>query len=67
MIDGQTAATLRAVLDEACKELSRFDIARRTSVASSLLAAVRRGSQSIEDLRIVAKDAVRAAAPSPER
>ncbi|MGY3444771.1 MULTISPECIES: hypothetical protein [unclassified Bradyrhizobium] len=61
MIDERTAAVLRAVLDETCAALSRFDSATRTCVASSLLEAVRRGSPSIEELRIVARDALHAA------
>ncbi|MHC2334582.1 hypothetical protein ACVIW0_003871 [Bradyrhizobium sp. USDA 4454] len=51
MLDGETVAVLRAVLDEVCGDVPRSDTTRRTSVASGLLQAVRDGRSSIDELR----------------
>ncbi|MGY3533966.1 hypothetical protein ACVILK_002428 [Bradyrhizobium embrapense] len=60
MLDGATAAVLRAVLDEVCGDIPRSDTARRTDVASGLLRAVREGHSSIEELRRAGRAALRA-------
>jgi hypothetical protein len=41
MLDRETAAILRVVLDEVCATLPLSDTTRRTSVASGLLQAIR--------------------------
>jgi hypothetical protein len=59
MPDAQTAALLRAILDELCCDIPRFDASTRTNVASQLLASVQQGSSSIEDLKRAGKVALR--------
>jgi hypothetical protein len=51
MPDAETAALLRAVLDEICAGISLSDTSTRTNVASKLLETVRQGTLSIEDLK----------------
>jgi hypothetical protein len=51
MPDPETAALLRAVLDEICASVSPFDARTRTNVASRLLEVARQGKPSIDDLR----------------
>lgn len=53
MLDAETAALLRAVLDEVCASISLSDTSTRTNVASKLLEAVKQGTPSADDLRIV--------------
>ena len=59
MPDAQTTALLRAILDELCCDIPRFDSSTRTSVASQLLATVQQGKSSIEDLKRAGKVALR--------
>jgi hypothetical protein len=59
MSDPQTTALLRAILDELCRDIPQFDASTRTNVASQLLASVRQGSASIEDLKRAGKVALR--------
>jgi hypothetical protein len=59
MPDAQTAALLRAILDELCCDIPPFDASTRTNVASQLLARVQQGSSSIEDLKRAGKVALR--------
>ncbi|PAY06749.1 hypothetical protein CK489_28230 [Bradyrhizobium sp. UFLA03-84] len=61
MLDGETAAMLRAVLDEVCGDLPQSDTTRRTSVASGLLLAMREGRSSIDELRSAGHAALRTA------
>jgi hypothetical protein len=53
MLDAETAALLRAVLDEVCASISLSDTSTRTNVASKLLEAVKQGTPSADDLRRV--------------
>lgn len=53
MLDAETTALLRAVLDEVCASISLSDTSTRTNVASKLLEAVKQGTPSADDLRIV--------------
>ena len=59
MPDAETAAVLRAVLDEVCADLSPFDTVTRTHVASSLLEKTRQAHSSLDDLRQAANNALR--------
>ncbi|WP_349535768.1 hypothetical protein [Bradyrhizobium pachyrhizi] len=61
MLDGETAAVLRAVLDEVCGGVPRSDTTKRTNVASGLLQAIREGRSSIDELRIAGQAALRTA------
>lgn len=58
MLDGETAAVLRAVLNEVCGDVPQSDTTRRTSVASGLLQALREGRSSIEELRSAGRAAL---------
>lgn len=51
MPDAETAAMLRAVLDELCSHVPAADASTRTNVASHLLAIVQQGTPSLDDLR----------------
>ena len=59
MPDAQTDALLRAILDELCTDIPRFDASIRTNAASQLLASARQDSSSIEDLKRAGKVALR--------
>ncbi|MBR0874295.1 hypothetical protein JQ633_28340 [Bradyrhizobium tropiciagri] len=59
MLDSETAAVVRAVLDEVCGDVPQTDTTRRTSVASGLLQAIREGRSSIEELRLAGRAALR--------
>jgi hypothetical protein len=59
MPDAETAALLRAVLDEVCAGVSPFDTVTRTYVASSLLDKTRQANSSLDDLRQAAMTALR--------
>jgi len=59
MPDAQTAALLRAILDELCCDIPPFDASTRTNVASQLLATMRQGKSSIEDLKRAGTAALR--------
>ena len=59
MPDPETAALLRAVLDEVCTGVSLSDTSTRTNVASKLLETVRQGAPSIDDLRRAGKQVLR--------
>lgn len=60
MPDAETAALLRAVLDEVCADVSPFDTVTRTHVAASLLEKTQQAQSSLEDLRQAAITALRA-------
>ena len=55
MPDAETAALLRAVLDEVCASISLSDTSTRTNVASKLLETVKQGTSSVDDLRKVGR------------
>jgi hypothetical protein len=57
--DAETAALLRAMLDEVCAGISPFDSVTRTHVASSLLEKTRQPDSSLDDLRQAAITALR--------
>ncbi len=59
MLDAETAAMLRVVLNEVCADISPFDTATRTHVASSLLEKTRQANSSLDDLRQAAITALR--------
>ncbi|MBC9878546.1 hypothetical protein G8O24_14475 [Bradyrhizobium sp. INPA01-394B] len=58
MPDAETAALLRAVLDEVCAELAPFDMVTRERVAARLNDLVRSGPCSVDDLRQAGRDAL---------
>lgn len=51
MVNAETAALLRAVLDEVCENVSKYDTSARTHVASKILEAATRGGMSVEELK----------------
>ncbi len=55
MPDAETAALLRAVLDEVCASISLSDTSTRTNVASKLLETVKQGASSVDDLRKIGR------------
>ncbi len=59
MPDAETAAVLRAVLDELCAEVALEDTPTRTGVASTRLAATKCGRRSVDELREAGKAARR--------
>lgn len=59
MLDPQTTTLLRAILDEVCGDVGKYESGVRTRVASALLAAASQGSQSIDDLRETGQEALR--------
>jgi hypothetical protein len=59
MPNAETAAVLRAVLDEVCADISPLDTVTRTNVASSLLEETRQAQSSLDDLRQAARNALR--------
>ena len=58
MPDSETAALLRAVLEELCTELSLVDPDTRTHVASRLLEAAEQDDCSLDDLMEIGKEAL---------
>ncbi|MBV8925454.1 MAG: hypothetical protein JOZ74_08820 [Bradyrhizobium sp.] len=58
MPDAQTAAMLRAVLEELCVSISPFDAHTRTNVASKLLETIRNGRSSLDDLKNAGRQAL---------
>ncbi|VIO70130.1 hypothetical protein CI1B_29670 [Bradyrhizobium ivorense] len=63
MLNSETAARLRRILDEVCKDLSRHETGIRAHVASKILEAAYRGETSVEVLRQVGQTAL-SSAPS---
>ncbi|MGX1350435.1 hypothetical protein AB7M49_004011 [Bradyrhizobium elkanii] len=61
MLDPETTACLRRVLDEVCKRLSPHETGTRTHVASKILEAAARGETSVEVLRQVGQNALTSA------
>ncbi|MBR0950375.1 MULTISPECIES: hypothetical protein [Bradyrhizobium] len=58
MFDPATTALLRAVLDEVCEEVSRFETGARTHVASRILEAAATGNITPESLKQVSREAL---------
>jgi hypothetical protein len=58
MFDPATTAILRAVLDEVCEDVSRFETGARTHVASRMLEAAAKGDTAPESLRQVGREAL---------
>lgn len=58
MFDTQTTALLRAVLDDVCRDLSRYETGTRTHVAGKILEAARLGEATADNLRQVARKAL---------
>lgn len=63
MLNSETIACLRRILDEVCKDLSRHETGIRAHVASKILEAASRGETSVEVLRQVGQTAL-SSAPS---
>ncbi len=61
--DPETAALLRAVLDELCAGVPRYDAGTKTDVATRLLETVRQGRSSIDDLREAGRQVLRQPQP----
>ena len=58
MFDPETAALLRAVLDELCENVPQFETSTRTRVASKILEAATKGEWSIDDLKEAGREAL---------
>ena len=61
MFDPVTTALLRAVFDEVCEDVSRYETETRTHVASRILEAATNGDSSPESLRQVGREALHGA------
>ena len=59
MFDAETTAILRAVLNEVCVSVSRYETSARTYVASKLLEAAMAGDTSVANLKHVGRTALR--------
>jgi hypothetical protein len=66
MFDPATTALFRAVLDEVCEEVSRFETGARTHVASRILEAAAKGNVTPESLKQASREALHQA-PSTAR
>lgn len=58
MFDPATTALLRAVFDEVCEAVPRFQIGARTHVASKILEAAAEGETAPESLKRVGREAL---------
>lgn len=58
MFDSETAALLRAVLDELCENVPQLETSTRTRVASKILEAATKGEWSIDDLKEAGREAL---------
>jgi len=58
MPDPETAALLRSVLDELCAD-EPLAVNSKIDVASRLLEAVKQGRSSVDDLKVVGRQALR--------
>jgi hypothetical protein len=61
MLNAETTALLRAILDEVCESVSRYETAARTHVASMILEAASKGETSVDGLKQVGVNALRKA------
>ncbi|MBV8920147.1 hypothetical protein [Bradyrhizobium sp.] len=55
MLDAETTALLRAVLDELCESVSRHETGASGHVASKILEAATNGEKSLDDLEPVGR------------
>jgi uncharacterized protein (DUF2267 family) len=60
MIDTETRAMLRTILDEVCGHVGQYQNATRAHVAAQMLAAARR-EVTIENIRTVGREALKSA------
>jgi hypothetical protein len=58
MFNAETTALLRAILDEVCENVSKYETGARTHVASKILEAATRGETSAEDLKRIGRSAL---------
>lgn len=58
MFDSQTTALLRAVLDDVCQTVSRFETGTRTHVATRILEAARQGETTADSLKQIGRKAL---------
>lgn len=58
MFDPATTALLRAVLDEVCEDVSRFESGTRVHVASRILEAATKGDTSPDQLKQIGREAL---------
>ena len=58
MFDPATTALLRAVLDDVCADISRFETGARAHVASRILEAAAKGDVAPENLKKVGREAL---------
>lgn len=58
MFDSETTAILRAILDEVCQSVSRFETGTRTHVASMILEAARQGETTPDSLKQIGRKAL---------
>lgn len=58
MLDAATTAVLRAVLDEVCEDVSRYETGARTHVASKILEAATNGDTTPDRLKEVGREAL---------
>ncbi|MET4039891.1 hypothetical protein ABIC03_001576 [Bradyrhizobium sp. RT6a] len=61
MFDAETTALLRAVLDEVCESVSRYETSARTHVAAMILEAASKGETSADGLKRIGVNALREA------
>jgi hypothetical protein len=61
MFDTETRALLRAIHDEVCLGLSRYETSTKSHVASRILQAASEGLASVDDLRRVGNTALQEA------
>jgi hypothetical protein len=58
MFDAEITALLRAVLDEVCENVSRYQTGARAHVASKILEAATNGERFVDDLKRVGQTAL---------
>ena len=58
MFDAETTALLRAVLDEVCENVSRYETGARAHVASKILEAATNGERCVDVLKWVGRIAL---------
>ena len=61
MFDPETAALLRAVLDELCENVPPLESSTRARVASKILEAAAKAEWSIDDLKEAGREALQEA------
>ncbi|HET7886315.1 MAG TPA: hypothetical protein VFL62_08835 [Bradyrhizobium sp.] len=59
MLNSETTALLRALLQEICEEVGQYENGTRAHVAAKLLEAAARGEQTIENLKATGREALR--------